>query len=94
VPLIDEPALRWYLEQRSFPGGTTRNFASYGHHVSELSETQKYLLCDPQTSGGLLVSVKADGLDQFVEAASSCGLERLQPIGRMIKRTDRLVFLR
>lgn len=33
-----------------------------------VSETQKKLLCDPQTSGGLLLSVDKDQVDQIVKA--------------------------
>ncbi|MDO7877107.1 selenide, water dikinase SelD [Hymenobacter sp. ASUV-10] len=46
-----------YLQQGAVPGGTIRNFQSYGHKVSELTAEQKHYLCDPQTSGGLLVCV-------------------------------------
>lgn len=91
VPLIDAEALQWYLDQQSFPGGTTRNFNSYGHHVVEMTQMQRYLLCDPQTSGGLLVAVNPEDVDAFVSAAAACGLPQLRPIGRMISRSERLV---
>ena len=52
LPEIDE-----YLTQKSVPGGTTRNWDSYGHKISELTDYQRAILCDPQTSGGLLVAV-------------------------------------
>lgn len=47
----------YYLEQGCVPGGTLRNFDSYGERIAPLPEVQKLLLCDPQTSGGLLVAV-------------------------------------
>jgi selenide,water dikinase len=47
-----------YLDLGSIPGGTNRNWASYGHKVGELTERQKHVLADPQTSGGLLVAVE------------------------------------
>ena len=47
-----------YLLQGAVPGGTVRNFQSYGHKVAALTDEQKYYLCDPQTSGGLLVCVE------------------------------------
>jgi selenide,water dikinase len=40
-------------------GASGRNWASYGHDVAfsrEMSSIDKALLCDPQTSGGLLVA--------------------------------------
>ncbi|MGI4735652.1 MAG: selenide, water dikinase SelD, partial [Janthinobacterium lividum] len=47
-----------YLLQGAVPGGTIRNFQSYGHKIAPLTDEQKYYLCDPQTSGGLLVCVE------------------------------------
>ena len=56
VPVIT--GIEKYLQQGSTPGGTARNFASYGHKISEMSLSTRQILCDPQTSGGLLISVK------------------------------------
>ncbi len=94
VPLIDRAVLHEYLTQKSFPGGTTRNFASYGHHVSELSEMQKYILCDPQTSGGLLVSVDPAHAEEFVSLAQTMGLGRLHAIGRIVSNGSKRITVR
>ncbi len=67
VPTI--PGLDYYMEHKTFPGGTFRNFDSYGHKVSPLSDYQKHLLCDPQTSGGLLVAVELPEREAFMEVA-------------------------
>ncbi len=56
-----------YRAQGAIPGGTVRNFQSYGHKVGPLTDEQKHWLCDPQTSGGLLVCV-APGGEAAVEA--------------------------
>jgi selenide,water dikinase len=55
VPRIE--VLDDYLAQGCVPGGTTRNFTSYGEKVSPLQDLQRDILCDPQTSGGLLLAV-------------------------------------
>lgn len=57
VPLL--PRALDYLALGCVPGGTHRNYDSYGENLPELSEHQKAILCDPQTSGGLLVAVSA-----------------------------------
>jgi len=63
VPKID--ILNEYLTQGSVPGGTNRNWASYGHKVMEITEHQKHILADPQTSGGLLIAVSPDKTEEF-----------------------------
>jgi selenide,water dikinase len=65
VPVI--PEIHEYLALNAIPGGTKRNWKSYGHKVSLADEQQKNILCDPQTSGGLLVAVEA-GKEGEVEA--------------------------
>ena len=62
LPQVDE-----YLAQKSVPGGTNRNWDSYGHKVSPLTDYQKQILCDPQTSGGLLIAVEPDGQEALLE---------------------------
>ena len=54
-----------YLDQKSIPGGTNRNWTSYGHHIAALTDRQKYILADPQTSGGLLVAIEPAHANEF-----------------------------
>lgn len=58
VPIIPE-ALD-YLAQGCIPGGTGRNLDSYGHKLAPMTERLQHVLCDPQTSGGLLIAVRPD----------------------------------
>lgn len=91
VPLL--PHVKDYLAQGCTPGGTQRNFASYGHKVEKLSEEQKTILCDPQTSGGLLVAVREQGVADFLQVAREQGLE-LQPIGRTLAAREPRVVVK
>jgi selenide,water dikinase len=59
IPVLD--AVKDYIALGCVPGGTLRNFDSYGHKASMLSEQQRSVLCDPQTSGGLLIAVSQEG---------------------------------
>ncbi|MBX9756611.1 MAG: selenide, water dikinase SelD [Pseudomonadaceae bacterium] len=79
------PGVDYYLEQGCVPGGTHRNFDSYGEKVAPLTDEQKFLLCDPQTSGGLLVAVTPEGEAEFLAVAGELGLE-LAPIGVLVER--------
>lgn len=58
LPLL--PKVEDYLVQGCIPGGTHRNYSSYGKDLPELTEQQKALLCDPQTSGGLMIAVSPE----------------------------------
>ena len=77
------PEVEYYLAQGCSPGGAQRNFDSYGHKLGPMSDTQRQILCDPQTSGGLLVAVQAKAVADFVEQAGKLGLE-LQAIGQLL----------
>jgi selenide,water dikinase len=75
LPEVDE-----YLAQKSIPGGTTRNWDSYGHKISALTDYQRAILCDPQTSGGLLVALDPAGRAEVQEVFQKYNLT-LQPFG-------------
>ena len=59
LPLLDREGLVKYHAAGCVPGGTRRNFASYGGHLDweGVDAFVRDVVCDPQTSGGLLVSV-------------------------------------
>ncbi|MBU6517533.1 selenide, water dikinase SelD [Pantoea sp. B270] len=69
------PGVDQYIAAGAVPGGTSRNFASYGEHISAMDEATRALLCDPQTSGGLLVAVQPDAIAAFRACAAQAGVE-------------------
>lgn len=73
VPLLHK--VQSYLDLGCIPGGTHRNFDSYGEHLPQLTEQQKALLCDPQTSGGLLVSVSDEGEAALINLLTEHGID-------------------
>ena len=77
-----------YIAQDCSPGGTDRNFESYGHNISPLTDSQRALLCDPQTSGGLLVAVTPEGLEAFGKATAELNLESF---GHLTETTQPLI---
>ena len=91
VPRLE--GVDYYMDQGCVPGGTLRNFDSYGAKIAPLTEVQKHLLCDPQTSGGLLVAVSPEGEAEFLPVAAELGLA-LQPIGELTPRQAFAVALR
>ena len=87
VPLISKRLIE-YVEVGAVPGGTNRNWDSYGHKVklenNNAESLYKNILADPQTSGGLLISVGRDSLEEVISVLNEYGLsDRTTPIGEM-----------
>lgn len=76
-----------YIAQGCVPGGTWRNFESYGHRVGTLTEEQKAILCDPQTSGGLLVAVEPNSIQTVIEIAKDADID-LYEVGELKPKSE------
>ncbi len=88
IPLIT-PDLFEYLESKAVPGGTNRNWDSYGDKISitEQFDIRKNILADPQTSGGLLIAIKESGIPALQKLFMEFGLDNaLKPIGRITEK--------
>jgi selenide,water dikinase len=79
-----------YIEKGCIPGGTNRNWKSYGHKIQLASEMMRPVVCDPQTSGGLLIAVHPSALDDFRSVMQEAGLASMaeKPIGKFIAKMD------
>ena len=67
-------------------GAAARNWASYGDQVTlgtEITEWQRKLLCDPQTSGGLLVSCAPESVETVLAAFNADGFSNAAIIGHL-----------
>jgi selenide,water dikinase len=81
IPGVDDLARAGFIT-----GASGRNWASYGAEVrldDALPERARDLLCDPQTSGGLLVACRADSVDQVLACFRDGGFADAAVIGRM-----------
>jgi selenide, water dikinase len=91
VPLIIDD-LKNYVDQKSVPGGTNRNWDSYGDKIQNINEYQKSILADPQTSGGLLISVSQSTTEEVKTIFIKYGLEKfISPVGRIISKQEKVV---
>jgi selenide,water dikinase len=81
IPLL--PNIKHYLADGCSPGGAVRNFESYGQHLSQMSAQTQSIICDPQTSGGLLIMVNGQSQAEFKTVMTKAGFE-LEAIGEII----------
>ncbi len=80
------PGVRALLERGVAPGGTHRNVSSVNDAVSwdaSLTDEDRMLLCDAQTSGGLLMSVPAARADALAAALRAAGAQCAAIVGRI-----------
>ena len=80
IPLLSH--VNEYLDMGCSPGGASRNFESFGHVLGDMTQRQREILCDPQTSGGLLVTVNEAGKEEFLRITQQNGLQ-LEAIGKL-----------
>jgi selenide, water dikinase len=81
VPILDEA---WGLARRgTVPGGTQRNRAALEGVVmwEGIDEEAQILLCDAQTSGGLLIAVPESRLDQLLRSLRTGGVPAVAVVG-------------
>ncbi len=85
VPVIEGT---WeLLEQGIAPGGTHRNLKSLDSVVKwhqGIGEQARLLLCDAQTSGGLLISVSAAKLERLLAELRAAGAGTMAVIGQVL----------
>lgn len=91
LPLL--PNLSNYIAKKTFPGGTFRNYKSYGHKADGVNPINKVILCDPQTSGGLLIAVKENKNDRVKKLLEKNKISPI-PLGKIIKQEERVVLIR
>lgn len=88
IPVIDGTCE--LIHQGIVPGGTVRNLESLDKTINwgnTISEEEKILLCDAQTSGGLLISVTQEKLNGFIEECEIQNLD-ISIVGTVQEKTS------
>ncbi len=70
-----------------FPDNTTRNYNAHKHLVTGMQGLDFLTLCDPQTSGGLLISINATSAQAFEQLAQQHN-QTLFKIGSIVPQTN------
>jgi selenide,water dikinase len=84
IPLL--PGVAQLAHEGFFTGASGRNWDAYGLDVdlgAAITDTQRVLLTDPQTSGGLLVSCDPGSVDEVLALFAREGFGHAAVIGRM-----------
>jgi selenide,water dikinase len=94
IPVAD--GVKEYISQRIFPDATPRNWSSYSDKIKfekGVNVMEAFtLLPDPQTNGGLLISVKENAKDEVIGLFKKAGLEKfIEPIGKFVSKGEKLV---
>ena len=91
LPIFE--TLKPYLDAFVYPDMTMRNYNNVKEMCTEMDGFALLTLCDPQTSGGLLISVQENGRAEVEKILQDAG-EYNQPIGRLIPTSDKRIFVK
>jgi selenide,water dikinase len=85
VPVMDGVVA--LMQAGHVTGASARNWAAYGDDVrlnERLTAAQRALLCDPQTSGGLLITCSATAVPSVLATLARYGCEDAALVGHMV----------
>ncbi|MCX6186476.1 MAG: selenide, water dikinase SelD, partial [Bacteroidetes bacterium] len=78
-----------------YPNITTKNFNAYSATTHGLNGLEFITLCDPQTSGGLLISVAENSVDEYQNIIKQFNPFNVaaKPIGRMVRKGNKTIYV-
>ena len=95
IPKLD--GVEYYLQEKTVPDSTFRNWNSYSDKVGfskSVNVMEAFsLLPDPQTNGGLLISVTEEGVPDVISLLRSKGLYH-EAIGRMGSQGEKIIQIK
>jgi selenide, water dikinase len=93
------PGVEEYIQQKTIPGATARNWNSYltkvqiGNGVD--AAEARLLLADPQTNGGLLVAVAEGAVDEVSAILKAAKLQDFaEPIGKCVAVREKAIYVK
>lgn len=96
IPVL--PNLEYYMNKFIVPDATYRNWKAYNEQIEikpEVNGTHMFhLLPDPQTNGGLMFTVKPDGLEEIKDFLKSNNYgDFITPIGRIVSKKEKRIII-
>lgn len=95
VPVLEETAN--FAAAGIIPGGSKNNLEHFSRHViwdETISPLTQIILCDAQTSGGLLVTVPADEKEELVTELKKAGLSYSSHVGNCLETGEGKIFVK
>ncbi|MFM9984135.1 MAG: selenide, water dikinase SelD, partial [Flavobacteriales bacterium] len=93
IPLM--PNLSHYLDQMIYPDMTMKNFSAFSSQCTTMSASQLFTLCDPQTSGGLMIAVSPDSVEAYLQIVQEFGLQGIADrcIGKFTSASEKFIHI-
>ncbi|MES2592468.1 MAG: selenide, water dikinase SelD [Bacteroidota bacterium] len=92
IPMLED--LNFYTAQMCIPDNSFRNWSSYDPKVEGITGDSLFTLCDPQTNGGLLITVNPTSKVEFEQLLVSEGYsDFIQPIGVMKSMEGKVITI-
>lgn len=95
VPVFDE--VQNFAAAGIVPGGSTNNLNFFSKYISwdkSISQLARLILCDAQTSGGLLFSVPYDEKDKILSDLTEAGILHASHIGNCLDKGEGRIFVK
>ncbi len=91
------PSVTELAEKGIVPGGTKRNLkfaedkVQFGEHLTDID---KLLLADAQTSGGLLISIPAEKAKKYITKFNELSEIKAVVVGEIVEKSDNIIFVK
>lgn len=86
--------IKSYVDKGCVPGGTNRNWESYGKKIEAITEFEKAILSDPQTSGGLLIAVNPNVASEVKGLMIENDLIKfINPVGVLVAKRKKVISI-
>ncbi len=95
IPIIEEA--REFGASNLIPGSTLNNLKYFSRYVDwydDISDLEKSILCDAQTSGGLLFTVPMSQKDEILEKLTEAGIENASHIGSCVTKGEGIITVK
>ncbi len=88
LPVLE--GVKVYVDQFVFPDNTYRNWNAFSPKTEGVNGMDLVKLCDPQTSGGLLIAVQVDSINSFEKTMKDVN-QVVWKIGQFTENKEKIV---